>query len=176
MAGNWNQHIGDNQLVYVPKHMSASISLSSEGAPSENQMKTYWRYHPKPQACEKCQTMKGLWFEKKSGPIHPNCKCEIEEFEAIKVTGRSQAIVVPPGVDLAANIAEAKRVAKECQQKATKEVDEFLSKMNLSGVSALNSIRETCIDEVTFLGKCLWIYEKFDIGKKYDYKKGNHPE
>lgn len=70
----------------------------------------------------------------------------------------------------------AKRIANECQQKAANAVDGFLKKVNLSCVSTLNSIRKTCIDELTFLGKCLWIYEKFDTGKKYDYKKDNHPE
>lgn len=97
--------------------------------------------------------MKGLWFESRPGPVHPNCKCEIEEFEAIKVTGRSRAIIVPPGIDLAANIAEARRVAKECEQKAVTEVDRFLSKMNLSGVSVIDDIRKACIDELTFLYK-----------------------
>lgn len=174
MAGNWNQHIGDDQLVYgMPKHMSAG---AGSGKPTKGDKATYWRYHPKPQACDKCQAMKGLWFEEKPDPVHPNCKCEIEEFEAIKVTGRSEAIIVPPGVDLVANIAEARRVGKECQEKAALGVDEFLSRISLSGVNSIHKIRKTLIDELTFLYKCLWIYEKFNTGKKYDFKKNNHPE
>lgn len=174
MAGKWDQHIGDDQLVYsMPKHMSA---VAGSRKITGGDKATYWRYHPKPQACDKCQAMKGLWFESRPGPVHPNCKCEIEEFDAIKVTGRSRAIIVPPGIDLAANIAEARRVAKECEQKAVTEVDRFLSKMNLSGVSVIDDIRKACIDELTLLYKCLWIYTNFDTGKRYDFKKDNHPE
>jgi len=50
--------------------------------------------------------------DKNPGPVHPNCKCEIEEFRAIKVTGRADGVLVPPGVDITTNIAEA----KECEQ------------------------------------------------------------
>ncbi|WP_319542681.1 polymorphic toxin type 44 domain-containing protein [uncultured Pseudodesulfovibrio sp.] len=127
------------------------------------EMKTYWRYHPKPQACDKCQAMKGLWFEKKPGPVHPNCKCEIEEFKAIKVTGRSEAMIVPPDVDIAANIAEARRVAKECEAKAQK-------------ITALSS-GHYAEKQIAFLLKCWWIYDKFQSGADYDFKKGGtHPE
>lgn len=45
------QHIGDDQLVYgMPKHMSATATgnPSAGRATSGGQMKTYWRYHPKP--------------------------------------------------------------------------------------------------------------------------------
>ncbi|MCJ2164698.1 MULTISPECIES: hypothetical protein [unclassified Pseudodesulfovibrio] len=115
MAEKWVQHIGDDQLVYgLPKQMSA---VAGGGAKNESQPNrtTYWRYHPKPQACDKCQAMKGLWFESRPGPVHPNCKCEIEEFEAIKVTGRSRDIIVQQGVDLAANIAEARRIKRICE-------------------------------------------------------------
>ena len=99
--------------------------------------------------------MKGLWFDENPGPVHPNCKCEIEEFRAIKVTGRADGVLVPPGVDITTNIAEAKQKAKECEQQATKGVDDFLSRINLNGVNAIASIRRTCIDELTFLYKYL---------------------
>ena len=162
MNGHWNQHIGDDQLVYgIPKHMSAVAGSGKEA--------TYWRYHPKPQACDKCQAMKGLWFDENPEPVHPNCKCEIEEFRAVKVTGRADGVLVPPGVDIANNIAEARQKAKECEQQAIKEVDDFLSRINLNGVNAIASIRRTCIDELTFLYKCLWIYRNLKNGARYDY-------
>lgn len=174
MAEKWVQHIGDDQLVYgMPKHMSA---VAGSGSTADGELATYWRYHPKPQACDKCQALKGLWFEKNPGPVHPNCKCEIEKFEAIKVTGRADGILVPPGVDLTANITEARRVAKRCQQRATREVDDFLEKTNLEGATSIDGIRMTCIDELTFLYKCSWIYENFRSGQDYDYKKKGHPE
>ena len=66
------------------------------------------------------KAVKGLWFESRPGPVHPNCKCEIEEFEAIIVTGRSRAIIVPPGVDLAANIACCKA---SCERMSTQSLD-----------------------------------------------------
>jgi len=164
MSGHWNQHIGDDQLVYgMPKHMSAVAGSGNEA--------TYWRYHPKPQACDKCQAMKGLWFDDNPGPVHPNCKCEIEEFKAIKATGRADGVLVPPGVDITTNIAEAKQKAKECEQQATKEVDDFLSRININGINAIASIRRTCIDELTFLNKCLWIYRNFKNGARYDFKQ-----
>ncbi len=88
------QHTEDGQLVYgLPKHMSATAS-SAKGDTDRNEMKTYWRYHPKPQACEKCQALKGLWFEENPGPVHPNCKCEIEKFTIVKVTGRAKGVLL----------------------------------------------------------------------------------
>ncbi|BCS89554.1 polymorphic toxin type 44 domain-containing protein [Pseudodesulfovibrio sediminis] len=164
MAEKWIQHIGDDQLVYgMPKHMSA---VAGSGESAVGGRATYWRYHPKPQACEKCQAMKGLWFEKNPGPVHPNCKCEIEEVQAIRVTGRSDAITVPPGVDLAANISEARRVAKECEAKARKIVSQ----------SAGHYSSEKAVEYLTFGFKCKWIYDNFAAGMRYDYKKDGHPE
>ncbi|SKA94409.1 toxin 44 [Paucidesulfovibrio gracilis DSM 16080] len=148
MSGHWNQHIGDDQLVYgMPKHMSAVAGSGNEA--------TYWRYHPKPQACDKCQAMKGLWFDENPGRVHPNCRCEIEEFRAIKVTGRAEGILVPPGVDLAANIAEARRVKRIC--------DAFI--LNFPPYSS-----------ASFSLKCAWVVFKFSPGADYDFKKDGHPE
>ncbi|RWU04109.1 MULTISPECIES: polymorphic toxin type 44 domain-containing protein [unclassified Pseudodesulfovibrio] len=177
MSEQWVQHIGENQLVYgMPKHMSATATGKSYKTTDPDALKKYWRYHPKPKACDKCQAMNGLWFEENPGPVHPNCKCEIEVFTAYRVSGRAEAMIVPPGVDLSANIAEAKRIAKECQQKAAKEVDDFLEKANFSGVHSIDSIRAACIDELTFLYKCSWIYDNFRSEQNYDYKKEGHPE
>lgn len=181
MSGHRNQHIGEDQLVYgMPKHISAvagsTSSQKSFKQTDPDALTTYWRYNPKPQACKKCQATKGLWFEENPGPVHPNCKCEIEEFTAYRVAGRSGAMIVPPGVDLAANIAEAKRKAKECEQKATQKVDDFLSKTDIPDTHAIDSIRKACIDKLTFLYKCSWIYENFRSGQDYDYKKKGHPE
>lgn len=157
MSEKFYQHTGDNQLIYgMPKHMSSSVSLSSGNSTTEGEMKSYWRYHPKPQACDKCQAMKGLWFEEDPGPVHPNCKCEIEEFEAIRVTGRADAIIVPPGVNLEANIAEARRIRKICEM-FTLPAYEHLAPSS-------------------FLLKCAWVFFNFKDGEKYDYKKDNHPE
>lgn len=116
MSESPNHRLGDDQLVYgMSKHMSARATGKYEKHAGPDGLKTYWRFHPKPKACEKCQTMKGLWFEENPGPVHPNCKCEIEEFQAVKVTGRSDAIIVPSGVDLAAHIAEARRIKRICE-------------------------------------------------------------
>lgn len=167
MSEKFIQHIGDDQLIGgMPKHMSASAKISTGNVTADEEMKTYWKFHPKPQACDKCQAMKGLWFEKRPEPVHPNCKCEIEEFQAIKVAGRSDAIIVPPGVDLAANTTEAKRVAKECGKKA----QDIVSNVEI-GFKA-----DKLTQGLTFLLKCEWIYYNFKSGAKYDFKKGNHPE
>jgi len=42
---------------------------------------SYWTVHPKANACEKCQAMKGIRFKKKPERPHPNCKCEIKKHE-----------------------------------------------------------------------------------------------
>ncbi|MBI9080090.1 MAG: hypothetical protein JEY79_10175 [Pseudodesulfovibrio sp.] len=36
-----------------------------------------WTVHPKPNACEKCQSMAGKEYMEKPEWPHPNCKCEI---------------------------------------------------------------------------------------------------
>lgn len=118
-------------------------------------MQTYWRFHPKPQACDKCQVMKGLWFEEKPSPVHPNCKCEIEEFRSIKVTGRADGILVPPEVDLAANIAEARRIKKKC------EPFYFVGWPFTSA---------------SFQLKCAWVVINFFPGARYDFKRNGHTE
>ena len=154
MSERWVQHIGDDQLVAgLSKRMSASSGHGDASTSGKTQ--TYWCYHPKPNACDKCQAMVGLWFEERPGPIHPNCKCEIEPFRAIKVTGRSHAIIVPPGVNLTANIAEARRIKRIC------EMYEFVIYPYKSA---------------SFFLKCAWVYLNFKPEAKYDYKKDGHPE
>lgn len=93
--------------------------------------------------------------------MHPNCKCEVEEFKGMKINGRSD-IVVPSGVDLEANIAEAKRKAKECEEKA-----EALFERLPARAKASNSLS---LDRLIFWSKCQWVYEKFKSGADYDYK------
>ena len=69
MSERFHQHTGDDQLVYgMPKHMEGTARRTG---------KNWWHYVPKPNACEKCQAMKGRVFEEYPGPVHPNCKCEI---------------------------------------------------------------------------------------------------
>lgn len=64
MAKGNGQHIGDDQLVYgMPKHMSA---VAGRGNATDSSPTTYWRYNPKPKACEKCQAMNGVWFKEKA--------------------------------------------------------------------------------------------------------------
>ncbi|MGE4553679.1 MAG: polymorphic toxin type 44 domain-containing protein [Desulfovibrionaceae bacterium] len=188
---------GDDQLIHgLPAPMSAGARIGtlraagpkaseasggdapageSAGSASrdmaDGEMRTYWRYKPKPDACPKCRAMKGLWFESKPGPVHPNCQCEIEEFQALKVTGRSDAIIVPPGVDIQANIAEARQVARECEEKAR-------SMVPLYGHSLVpgEAVAQKVLDLVTLLYKCGWILDNFRSGARYDFKRGGHPE
>jgi hypothetical protein len=149
-------HIGDDQLVHgMPKRMVGVARLSSEKSVSDGQTKTYWRYRPKLHACDRCQAMQDLWFEAKPGPVHPNCKCEIEEFNAVKVTGRADAIIVPPGVDLEANLAEARRIRKICEP--------YIFVANP-------------FSSAEFFLKCAWVFFNFKSGARYDYKRNGHPE
>jgi hypothetical protein len=153
------QHIGDDQLVGgMPKHMSAVVG---GGNATDSSPTTYWRYNPKPQACEKCQAMKDVWFKEKPGPVHPNCKCEIEEFKGVKVNGRTD-IVIPPGVDLAENIAEAKRRGRECEEQAVKIWKSLPRRAKIRGSDSL--------EKITYWFKCKWVYDKFKSGADYDYK------
>lgn len=99
MTKKWVQHIGDDQLVYgMPKHMSAvageRIKIESRFTVSEADKEklrqfrkfasgenSYWTVHPKPNACDKCQSMAGVKFEEKPERPHPNCKCEIKKHK-----------------------------------------------------------------------------------------------
>ena len=84
MSGRFHHHVGDCQLVFgLPKHMEATAGKTG---------KTLWYYVPRPDACEKCQAMKGLMFEEYPGPVHPNCKCEIRQqtIQNADVRGRLQ--------------------------------------------------------------------------------------
>lgn len=172
MAGNWNQHIGDDQLVYgMPKHMSAVAGEDIRTESKQNEGKTYWRYKPKPHACEKCQAMKDVWFERPPPQVYPNCKCEIEQFKAIS-TDATRDIIVPPGVDIEANLAEARRKAKECQEEAGRYIAALEAKVKryVEGFSLPDSLRKVSIDKLAFYLKCMWVYKHFDYRQKYDYK------
>lgn len=69
MRKNWNQHVGDDQLVYgLPKHMEAVAG---------NGDSTYWEIVPGKNACRTCKLMRGKRFAYKPGPVHPNCNCEM---------------------------------------------------------------------------------------------------
>lgn len=69
MRKNWNQHVGDDQLVHgLPKHMEAV---------AENGDNTYWKIVPGKNACRTCKLMGGMRFDHKPGPVHPNCTCEV---------------------------------------------------------------------------------------------------
>lgn len=69
MSENWNQHIGDDQLIYgLPKHMEAVAGQDKNA---------YWEIVPNANACATCRSMRGLQFPKYPGPVHPNCNCEI---------------------------------------------------------------------------------------------------
>jgi hypothetical protein len=93
MSERWVQHIGDDQLVCgMPKHMS-SVGAKKQNfgsipgdppyrtVPKKEGKVKYWTVHPKANACEKCQSVKGIKFEQKPDRPHPNCKCEIREHE-----------------------------------------------------------------------------------------------
>jgi len=108
--------------------------------------KIFWTYNPKPGACKKCQAIKGLYFEENPGPVHPNCKCEIESVRAADLPYDRNRIIVPPGVDLAANIAEARRVSREIEE---------------------NHPNAT----VAMAYKFKHIYDNFNTGERYDYKQ-----
>lgn len=69
MGDDWVQHIGDDQLIYgLPKHMEGVASTAANA---------YWEIVPGKNACRTCKTMGGMRFERKPGPVHPNCTCEV---------------------------------------------------------------------------------------------------
>jgi len=76
MGGNWNQHEGDDQPVYgLPKHM---VAVAGNG---DN---TYWEIVPGKNACATCKAMRGMRFDRKPGPVHPNCNCEIRRVAPLE--------------------------------------------------------------------------------------------
>lgn len=96
MKKQWNQHIGDDQLIQgMPKHMVGVSTVESSSKrfdpipgdpsynpPSEKPDKvTFWTVHPKPKACDKCQEMEGIKYWEKPERPHPNCKCDIRKHE-----------------------------------------------------------------------------------------------
>jgi hypothetical protein len=106
---------------------------------------------PQTGGLRKCQALEGLWFEEKPNPAHPNCRCDIEEFQAVRVTGKADAIIVPPGVDIEANLAEASKIKNMSKS--------YRSVLPLLGTSA------------SFLLKRTWVYLNFASKKRYDYKQ-----
>lgn len=111
--------------------------------------------------------MKGVLFKENPGPVHPNCKCDIEKIELEQVNGRD-TIIVPPGVDLAANITEARSVARRCEEKA-----KLLTTLGKVDPKALIQSRV-----MIFALKSRWIKDNFETGARYDYKttKGSQYE
>lgn len=87
MSKHWNQHTGDDQLVYgLPKHMvgiSTNQSLKKQEDDSNKKpgKVTIWTVHPKAKACEKCKAMEGIKYTEKPERPHPNCKCDIRKHE-----------------------------------------------------------------------------------------------
>lgn len=81
MRKNWNQHEGDDQLIHgLPKHMEAV---------AKNGDNTYWEIVPGKNACRTCKLMGGMWFDRKPGPVHPNCTCEMRRV--------AQPVIQPVG-------------------------------------------------------------------------------
>lgn len=155
MANNESRHIGDDQLVYgLPKRMHAQANAQGT-ASSPAELKTYWHYVPKPKACPRCQAMKGILFEEDPGPGHDNCLCRREQVVPKAEVNGHTTIIVPPGVNIEANIREAKRVAWEIEKQAA-----------MAAYGASGGLRS-----VVFAHKCIYIYKNFKSGSRYDYKK-----
>jgi hypothetical protein len=71
MNRNGNLHIGDDQLIHgLPKHMEAVAGADKNA---------YWEIVPGKNACATCQTMRGMRFPYRPGPVHPNCTCELRQ-------------------------------------------------------------------------------------------------
>jgi hypothetical protein len=111
--------------------------------------------------------MKGILFEEDPGPVHDYCKCERERVVSGHAADGHTTIIVPPGVDIEANIREAKRVAKQCEKEAVdyaSRVPSYASNPASIPVMARNL-------------KIEWVKKMFSSGAPYDYKKlGNQYE
>lgn len=71
MTENWGQHTGGDQLIHgLPKHMEA-VAGDDKNA--------YWEIVPGKSACATCKAMRGMRFDRKPGPVHPNCNCEMRQ-------------------------------------------------------------------------------------------------
>lgn len=71
MRKNWNQPEGDDQLIHgLPKHMVAV---------AKNGNNTYLQIVPGKNACATCRAMRGMRFDRKPVPVHPNCTCEVRQ-------------------------------------------------------------------------------------------------
>ena len=87
MSKHWDQHIGDDQLVYgMPKHMvgvstNESLKKRKKGSKKKPEKVTIWTVHPKAKACEKCKAMEGIKYTEEPERPHPNCKCDIRKHE-----------------------------------------------------------------------------------------------
>ena len=132
--------------------------------------KLYWTFRPKPEACDKCQAMKDVYFEDKpSKQVHPNCKCEIVGVEASQLPYDRNRIIVPPGVDLEANIAEARHLGKVARELIYKIdisacSDDLVPAIGNRLASIEYNIRKL-LDIANYIVKSFW------SGGKYDYKR-----
>ncbi len=118
--------------------------------------KKYWTFLPKPEACAKCQAMKDLYFEDEPQRPHPNCKCELKTAKASELPYDRNMLIVPPGVSLEENLAEARGLGR----RATELREEAIASKNTAQSNAEEYAR---------------IYEylqaSFQSGGKYDYKQ-----
>lgn len=115
--------------------------------------KKYWTFLPKPTACAKCQAMKDLYFEDEPERPHPHCKCEQKTVKASELPYDRNRLIVPPGVSLEANLAEARGLKRRALE---------LAKDAITNPSRLlENAREI---------KGIWDYYigSFEAGGKYD--------
>jgi RHS repeat-associated protein len=118
--------------------------------------KLYWTFLPKPNACDRCQAMKDLYFEEEQPRPHPNCKCELKTLKASELPYDRNRIIVPPGVSLDKNLAEAKTLGRN------------LIELIKDTIANPNNLIENEREAGTIVG---YIYDSFRTGGKYDYKQ-----
>lgn len=118
--------------------------------------KKYWTFLPKPTACAKCQAMKDLYFEDEPERPHPNCKCELKTVKASELPYDRNRLIVPPGVSLEANLAEARGL----KRRALELAKDMITNPGRAG----ENLREL---------KGIWDYfiGSFEAGGTYDYKQ-----
>ncbi|MGE4553677.1 MAG: hypothetical protein AB7D57_11225, partial [Desulfovibrionaceae bacterium] len=71
------------------------------------------------------------------------------------------AIIVPPGVDIQANIAEARQVARECEEKARRPTPNTLGAPFAPGAALVSR------SGWAYYYKCVWIFDNFKSGARY---------
>ncbi|MGE4506347.1 MAG: polymorphic toxin type 44 domain-containing protein [Desulfovibrionaceae bacterium] len=126
--------------------------------------------------------MKGILFEEDPGPVHDNCLCERERVVSGHAADGHTTIIVPPGVDIEANIREAKQKTRAFLQQAMNMVSQLeIPARLLVQPFLLRELKEMATDAFAFGLKCGWLYENFKPGARYDFKKHDetghyHPE